>query len=52
MNRYKYTEMKSKKYLTTKYPKIKPRADDIVVEAKYSTRLDLLANKYYKDGSL
>lgn len=52
MDRYKYTDVKNRKYLTTKYPKIKPKIDDIIIEAKYGTRLDLLANKYYKDSSL
>jgi len=52
MNRYKYTKQKDKKYLTIKYPDIKELPTDIVIQVKYGDRLDLLANKYYNDGSL
>ena len=52
MNRYRYTKQKDGKYSTTRYPDIKERPDDIIMEVKYGDRLDLLAVKYYKDGSL
>ena len=52
MNRYRYTNQKNSKYSTTKYPKIEPREDDIVIEVKYGDRLDLFAGQYYSDNTL
>ena len=52
MNRYRYTKQKDRKYVTSNYPNIEERSDDIVIQIKYGDRLDLLANKYYNDGSL
>jgi len=52
MNRYRYTKQKDRKYVTSNYPNIEERSDDIIIQIKYGDRLDLLANKYYNDGSL
>jgi len=52
MNRYKYTEKKGSKYLTTKYPKIEPQANDVIINIKYGDRLDLYAQQYYGDSTL
>lgn len=52
MNRYKYTKQDGSKYLTTKYPKIEPKDDDVIVDIKYGDRLDLYAQQYYGDSTL
>lgn len=56
-NRYLYNEVLKtkigKSYLSsTIYPKIKPSDNDTYIISEAGDRLDLLANKYYKDASL
>jgi len=52
MDRYRYTGKEVDKYLTTEYPTITPKSNDIVLTVKYGDRLDLLAVKYYQDKTL
>jgi hypothetical protein len=56
-NRYLYNEVLKtkvgKSYLSsTIYPKIKPSDNDTYIISQAGDRLDLLANKYYKDPSM
>lgn len=56
-NRYTYNEILKTKtgkgYLSsTIYPKIKPSDNDMYIISEAGDRLDLLANKYFKDPSL
>ena len=54
-NRYSYSKIlktndTNKQYLeSTIYPKIKPTDDDLYIISEAGDRLDILANKYYKD---
>jgi len=55
-NRYLYNKVlktkSGKRYLSsTIYPKIKPDDNDLYIITDISDRLDLLANKYYKNPS-
>jgi hypothetical protein len=56
--RYIYTDTVKDKdtgkkyYQTTIYPKIKATDDDLYIISEDGDRLDLLANKYYKDKNL
>ena len=56
-SRYLYNEVLKtkigKNYLSsTIYPKIKPSDNDLYIISQAGDRLDLLANKYYKEPSL
>ena len=57
MNRYSNTRIKRKEngdrvYSYTMYPRIPLKNSDIFITPSYGTRLELLANKYYKDPTL
>ena len=57
MSRYNDTRIKRNKdlnrvYSYTMYPKIPLKNSDIFIKPSYGTRLELLANKYYKDPTL
>lgn len=39
-------------YLTTLYPRIYPKLDDIVIVANETDRCDTIAQKFYKDSEL
>ena len=57
MSRYKDTRVKRNKdlnrvYSYTMYPKIPIKNSDIFITPTYGTRLDILANEYYKDPTL
>ena len=57
MSRYNDTRIKRNKdlnrvYSYTMYPKIPLKNSDIFIKPSYGTRLELLANEYYKDPSL
>jgi hypothetical protein len=39
-------------YLTTLYPRVYPRLDDVVIVSQETDRLDTIAFKFYKDASL
>jgi|TARA_B100000287_G_scaffold326307_1_gene310618 hypothetical protein len=57
MSRYTDTRIKRNKdfnrvYSYTLYPKIPIKNSDIFIAPTYGTRLDILANKYYKDPTL
>ena len=57
MSRYNNTRIKRNKdlnrvYSYTLYPKIPIKNSDIFIAPTYGTRLDILANEYYKDPTL
>tara|TARA_Y100000004_G_scaffold181983_1_gene228238 strand:+ start:223 stop:525 length:303 start_codon:yes stop_codon:yes gene_type:complete len=57
MSRYNDTRIKQNKdlnrvYSYTIYPRIPIKNSDIFITPAYGTRLDLLANEYYKDSTL
>jgi hypothetical protein len=57
MSRYTDTRIKRNKdfnrvYSYTLYPKIPIKNSDIFIAPTYGTRLDILANEYYKDPTL
>ena len=57
MSRYNDTRIKRNKdlnrvYSYTMYPKIPLKNSDIFIKPSYGTRLELLANEYYKDPTL
>ena len=57
MSRYNDTRIKRNKdlnrvYSYTMYPRIPLKNSDIFITPSYGTRLELLANKYYKDPTL
>jgi hypothetical protein len=57
MSRYNNTRIKRNKdlnrvYSYTLYPKIPIKNSDIFISPTYGDRLELLANKYYKDPTL
>ena len=57
MSRYNATRIKRNKdlnrvYSYTIYPKIPLKNSDIFIKPSYGTRLELLANEYYKDPTL
>ena len=57
MSRYNDTRIKQNKdlnrvYSYTMYPRIPIKNSDVFITPAYGTRLDLLANEYYKDSSL
>ena len=57
MSRYNDTRIKRNKdlnrvYSYTMYPRIPIKNSDIFITPAYGTRLELLANEYYKDPSL
>ena len=57
MSRYIDTRIKRNKdlnrvYSYTLYPKIPIKNSDIFIAPTYGTRLDILANEYYKDPTL
>jgi hypothetical protein len=39
-------------YLTTIYPRIYPKTDDIIIITQETDRLDTIAFKFYKDANL
>lgn len=56
-NRYLHTKIKEtknkKRYLeSTIYPKVSPTDNDIYIITEQGDRLDILANKYYKNPSM
>tara|TARA_B100002019_G_scaffold270652_1_gene264400 strand:+ start:139 stop:441 length:303 start_codon:yes stop_codon:yes gene_type:complete len=57
MSRYIDTRIKRNKdlnrvYSYTLYPKIPIKNSDVFIAPTYGTRLDILANEYYKDPTL
>jgi hypothetical protein len=57
MSRYNATRIKRNKdlnrvYSYTMYPKIPLKNSDVFIKPSYGTRLELLANEYYKDPTL
>ncbi len=57
MSRYDDTDTDKSKFgkrvfKTTMYPRIKKRESDIYITSKYGDRLDVLADKYYKNADL
>jgi hypothetical protein len=57
MSRYEDTRIRRNKdlnrvYSYTMYPRIPLKNSDIFITPTYGTRLDLLANEYYKDSTL
>ena len=57
MSRYSNTRLKRKPsgervYSYTLYPKIPIKNSDVFITPTYGDRLELLANKYYKDPTL
>ncbi len=57
MSRYNGTRIKRNKdlnrvYSYTMYPRIPLKNSDIFITPSYGTRLELLANEYYKDPTL
>ena len=57
MSRYNNTRLKRKPsgervYSYTLYPKIPIKNSDVFITPTYGDRLELLANKYYKDPTL
>ena len=57
MSRYKDTRVKRNKdlnrvYSYTMYPRITIKNSDVFINPTYGTRLDILANEYYKDPTL
>ena len=57
MSRYSNTRIKRKEngdrvYSYTMYPRIPLKNSDIFITPSYGTRLELLANEYYKDPTL
>ena len=57
MSRYSGTRIKRNKdlnrvYSYTMYPRIPLKNSDIFITPSYGTRLELLANEYYKDPTL
>ena len=56
MSRYEDTRIRRNKdlnrvYSYTMYPRIPLKNSDIFITPTYGTRLDLLANEYYKDST-
>ena len=47
--RYRYTNIESSRYLTTRYPKSERLQGDFYLFSRSGDRLDLLAQKFYGD---